>query len=99
MTVSIEITGSTLDGLNYVTDSYNQEKSGSVEFVPISPEEYINDRCGDLLAKYYKSYQTYLESKSSNVDLYKDVIENKDDPAVKSALETLIAAVNSAKET
>lgn len=97
MTVSIEIIGSFLDALNHVTNEYNQEKSGSVGFVPISSDEYFKDRCDDLLEKYHKSYESHLESLESNMTLYKDVIKNREHPAVKSALDTLIAAVNSAK--
>ena len=97
MIINVEITGSSLDGLSHVVESYNEENSGSLEFQPVTTEDYFRRRCDDLLEKYSKSYQSYLESKDSNLDLYKSVIENKDNPAVKSALANLISTVNSVK--
>lgn len=113
MNINLEITDEQVLGLEFVVESYNKEKSksfvpsGSLDesgnflngasYIPISSEDYVKARVSDVLDSYTKSYQSYLASNTDNIQLYKDVIQNKDNPVVAFALRGLISAVNSVK--
>jgi hypothetical protein len=69
-----------------------------VSYVEKSVEEYLGERCSDLLDKYVKSYMSYLENNPDNLKLYSDAVRYKNNPAVANVLRDLVIAVNAANE-
>jgi hypothetical protein len=103
MNISLTLTEEQSKSLDYVTSGFNSEKSGSYQgtgsYTNVTSEEYLSDRVYDLIGRYVESYNVSLKNDATNLKLYSETIQYKDDPAVAAALQSLIDAVESAKES
>ena len=103
MNISLILTEEQSKSIDYVTSKFNSEKSGSYQgsgsYTNITSEEYLSNRVYDLVGRYVESYNSSLKNDAANLKLYSETIQYKDDPTVAAALQSLIVAVESAKES